>query len=295
MKRKIIKRETTFEDNSALKYLEDEKVLLDIDNDSHQHKHNDYQIVFVTKGKLKGFVGSNLGDYMCEDIVVIGKNVPHYFILDGKRSTETNDANEIEVLHFKHDLFPTKINEIAEFNFIQLLLKRSQQGLFFRDKTLFEKIRNMLYKIDDVNGIQKLIELYQILDTIGRNVNFNIISNEEYNSENSITTNVSSLQRTYNYLYAQFRNDITLAELSKYAHQNPTALCRTFKRETGKTIFQFLNKIRIENVCKLLLNTDMSISQIAYESGFPNLPHFNKQFKLITNKTPSDYRESIES
>ncbi len=37
----------------------------------------------------------------------------------------------------------------------------------------------------------------------------------------------------------------------------------------------------------------MSISQIAYESGFTNLLHFNKQFRLLTNKTPSYYKESI--
>lgn len=294
MKRKTITREISFEDNSALKYMEDEDILSDIDGDSRQHKHDNYQIVFVTKGKVKGFVGSSLREYNCGDIVVIGKNVPHFFILNDETDAEGKEINEIEILHFKHNLFPARMTDIAELNFVQSLLRKSQQGILFQDMTLFEKIREMLYRIDDVDGIQKLIELYLILDTIGQNTNYNIISNESYNSENTVTTSISSLQRTYKYLYANFHRDITLDELSKYAHQNPTALCRTFKRETGKTIFQFLNKIRIENACKLLIETDMNISQIAYESGFVNLPHFNKQFRLLTNKTPSYYKESIK-
>lgn len=294
MKRKTIMREISFEDNSALKYLEDEAVWSDIDGDSRQHKHDNYQIVFVTKGKVKGFVGSSLREYNYGNVVVIGKNVPHLFILNDETDAESREINEIEILHFKHNLFPARMTDIAELRFVHSLLRRSQQGVLFQDMTLFEKIREMLYRIDDVDGIQKLIELYLILDTIGQNINYHIISNESYNSENTATTNISSLQRTYKYLYTNFHRDITLTELSKYAHQNPTALCRTFKRETGKTIFQFLNKIRIENSCKLLIETDMNISQIAYESGFTNLPHFNKQFKLLTNKTPSYYKESIK-
>lgn len=291
MKKKILEREITYEENSALKYLEDEKVLEDSDYDNQQHKNEDYQVLIITGGKTRGFIGYNLGEYSCGDIIVIGKNVPHYFILDKEKWEQDNIPNRMEVLHFKHDLFPLKLEEISEFHFVHSLLKMSQQGIVFRDEALFKKIRIMLNRIDDLNGIQKLNELYVILDTLGRNKHYSLISLEEYSPDNNLTSNINTLHRTYNYLYTNFRDDITLDSIAEYAHQNATALCRTFKRETGKTIFQFLNKIRIVNACKLLVETDMSISQVAYESGFTNLPHFNKQFRFIINKTPTEYRD----
>jgi len=295
MLKKILNREIIYEDNSALKYLEDENVLEDIEHDKQRHKHDDYQIVIVTRGKIKGFVGSYLGDYKYGDIIAVGKNVPHFFNLKLEKCEQSDGPNEIEILHFKHELLPVKLDDISELNFIHLLLKRCSHGILFRDKTLFEKIRTLLYRIDDLKGIRKLNELFLILDTLGKCKNFTLISLEEYNPDNDLVSNNSALQRTYHYLYSNFRDNITLESLSEYSHQNPTALCRTFKREAGKTIFQFLNKLRIENACKLLLETDMNISQVAYESGYSNLPHFNKQFRLITGNTPSEYRELMKS
>lgn len=291
MQRKVLKQEIIYEDNSALKYLEDERVIEDIDINNEPHKHDDYQIVVVTEGRIKGYVGDNLREYVCGDIIAVGKNVPHYFRLEYGKWEQSNEPNEIEILHFRPELFPGKLDAISEFEFIHLLLKKCQHGVLFRDKILFEKIRKMLYRIDDVEGIQKLNELYIILDTLGTCKNYTLISSEEYNPDNNTISSNSTLQRTYHYLYLNFRDNITLESLSEYAHQNATALCRTFKRETGKTIFQFLNKIRIENACNLLLNSDLTVSQIAYDSGFTNLPHFNKQFRLITNKTPREYRD----
>lgn len=59
------------------------------------------------------------------------------------------------------------------------------------------------------------------------------------------------------------------------------------------TIFQFLNKIRIENVCKLLLYTDLTISQIAYESGFNSMAYFSRRFKESTNMFPFEFRSQV--
>jgi AraC-like DNA-binding protein len=243
-------------------------------------------MVIIIKDNVKGFIGSNPENFLPGDIIVIGRNVPHYFI---------NSINEIEVLHFRHDLFPLKIAEISEFQYIGLLLERSQQGILFRDNALFERTKKMLDRIDGLGGIIKLNELYLILDTLGRKENYKLISPETFNPENHITSNASAVQMTYNYLYTNYHYDVTLNALSEYAHQNPTALCRSFKRETGKTIFQSLNEIRIENACKLLIETDLGISHIAYKSGFTTLPHFNKQFRMITGKTPTEFKSGVKS
>ncbi len=59
----------------------------------------------------------------------------------------------------------------------------------------------------------------------------------------------------------------------------------------GITIFEYLNKIKFEYACKLLMDQDLGMLDVCMDSGFNNLSHFNKQFKKITGLTPTDYRK----
>jgi len=60
------------------------------------------------------------------------------------------------------------------------------------------------------------------------------------------------------------------------------------------TIFDYLNKIRVDYACSLLLNQYLSIADVAYDFGFNNISHFNKQFKKVIQKTPSAFRKHFE-
>jgi AraC-like DNA-binding protein len=71
------------------------------------------------------------------------------------------------------------------------------------------------------------------------------------------------------------------------------SLCRFFKENSGLTLFDYLNRIKIEFACKMLMSDELSISEICYDSGFNNLNHFNRQFKKITGLTPSGYRKNF--
>ncbi len=51
-------------------------------------------------------------------------------------------------------------------------------------------------------------------------------------------------------------------------------------------------EIRVENACKLLNETDKSVADICYESGFNNFSNFNRYFKVITGQTPLQYKRN---
>ena len=70
-----------------------------------------------------------------------------------------------------------------------------------------------------------------------------------------------------------------------------TAFCKYFKKRTNKTYFEFLNELRIAHACKLLReDIDKSIADIAFDSGYNNMANFNRQFRLIKNVTPTEYK-----
>jgi AraC-like DNA-binding protein len=92
----------------------------------------------------------------------------------------------------------------------------------------------------------------------------------------------------------RYREEINLEEIAGIVHMAPASVCRFFKSNTGLTIFEYLNKIKIDYACKLLLNTDLNVVDISYDCGFNNLSHFNKQFRRFIGKTPTQFRNLRE-
>lgn len=71
---------------------------------------------------------------------------------------------------------------------------------------------------------------------------------------------------------------------------SPAAFSRYFKRIMGKTFTQFVNEVRIGNVCRLLIESDASITETAYQSGYTNLSNFNRRFLDLRGMPPRAYR-----
>ena len=72
-----------------------------------------------------------------------------------------------------------------------------------------------------------------------------------------------------------------------------SAFCKYFKTRTNKTYFNFLNELRTEHACKLILaDNDLTIADVAILSGFRNMSNFNRRFKSIKKTTPLQYKFS---
>ena len=84
---------------------------------------------------------------------------------------------------------------------------------------------------------------------------------------------------------------ISLEEVAEHAFMSKEAFCRFFKVRTRRTFTQYVQQLRITEAKKLLIETDMSISQISFQVGFQTLSHFNKTFKSLTEMTPKDWRK----
>jgi AraC-like DNA-binding protein len=103
------------------------------------------------------------------------------------------------------------------------------------------------------------------------------------------------MRNVFEFTMNNFENDISLDAISEVANMTKNAFCKYFKKRTNKTYVQFLNELRIENACKLLLsNNDHSIVEIAELSGYNNISNFNRQFKVFKNVSPSKFRKTVK-
>ncbi|MDL2300781.1 AraC family transcriptional regulator [Lachnospiraceae bacterium OttesenSCG-928-D06] len=102
----------------------------------------------------------------------------------------------------------------------------------------------------------------------------------------------NKLQPVLQYIHSHYHEPIGLDELSEAAMMSRSYLCTCFKNYFHIRIFEYIDRLRIENACLLLSSTEDSITEIALESGFGSVSYFNRIFKKAVGMSPGDYRKS---
>lgn len=114
-------------------------------------------------------------------------------------------------------------------------------------------------------------------------------------SESFITDASLEIHDLLLYLHDNFKEKITIPQLSKVFHINRTTLSDRFYNATGETIITYLNKQRINMSTIMLRDTTYSISDIATDVGFNDTAYFAKLFKKYIHHTPSEYRQRYQA
>jgi len=86
---------------------------------------------------------------------------------------------------------------------------------------------------------------------------------------------------------------LSLEEMARMLNVSTFYFCKMFKKATGLTFTDYLSRTRIEKAKAILLNPNARISEAAYDSGFASITHFNRVFKRVVGKSPSQYREAL--
>jgi YesN/AraC family two-component response regulator len=93
------------------------------------------------------------------------------------------------------------------------------------------------------------------------------------------------------YINNNYKNNLTLKDLSEVFHVSHFYLSRTFKEVTGFTFIEYLNSTRIKEAQRLLLKSNLTVTEIGEQVGFESGTHFGRVFKNITKTSPLRYRK----
>ena len=100
------------------------------------------------------------------------------------------------------------------------------------------------------------------------------------------------MNKIYTFVLDNYHRDISVQEVADIIHFAKGSFCRYFKQRTGKTFMDFLIEVRIGNACKLLMEDEMNINEIAYACGYNNISNFFHQFKALKGCSPSRYQKN---
>lgn len=101
------------------------------------------------------------------------------------------------------------------------------------------------------------------------------------------------IQKIITHITLSLSEDLSLKALSEQFCISPTYLSALFKKETGATLTDFVNRKRIESSLFLLNSTELQIQTIAVSCGIPDLNYFTRLFKKYMGSTPTEYREML--
>jgi len=239
------------------------------------HQHDGHQLVYMIKGKASFMVDDEILRLAMGDLFYIPRDLPH-------ATVSIDDEPEAVVIQFKDDILPVDIEKLPEFAFVNILLKKGVGGLAFRDMH-YEIIEGLIHAA----GIGKITSLLHTLDYLGHNIDSAELLSKRCQQDDD--TSVSARARQY--LLEHYKDDVKLSQIAEFCHQQEASLCRTYKRETGLTLFQHLHYIRIESACTMLRNTILPITEVAYSCGFNTPSTFCRLFQEKMGMTPGQYRK----
>lgn len=252
------------------------------------HQHAEIELFLVRGGQG----GMMIGDKEipieghCQ-MLVLGSNLPHTMSY-GNRPGEKDV--EAVVVHLAPVVFGA-FYELPEMAVIRSLLKSAERGIYIKGDTLRVMEAQMFALVND-DPASSMLRLLNILHTISTSQDYDFVASQGYTSAHSRETDSSRMNKIYTFVLENYHRDISVQEVADIIHFAKGSFCRYFKQRTGKTFMDFLIEVRIGNACKLLMENEMNINEIAYACGYNNISNFFHQFKALKGCSPSRYQKN---
>ena len=249
------------------------------------HFHPEVEICLTRQSEGKRFVGNSIEEYKQGDLVMFGANLPHGFITE-------NPCSQI-VIQMKEDFLGDIFLEKPETQIIQELFFKAKRGLQF-GKEVGREAKEKIDSLFQLEGLPKILKLLELLYLFGSTTDFRYITSENY-TVNTKMTELKRIQIVYSYILENYKTGVSLEEAAALIPMTKSSFCKFLKKHAKKTFSEIVNEIRVSHACELMIQTDMKISSIAYESGFNDISYFNRMFKKIMQTKPNEFMKNRQN
>ena len=240
------------------------------------HTHNHTELFYIIGGKGQFLIEDTSYPVGVNNLVIINPNVPH-----------TEDSLNAQPLEYI----------VLGIEGVELAITGSSDSQFcildhFESVEISSCLRNILREMELKNtGYEDICQAYMeiLIIRLMRSTSLAM------QTEPPITSGNRQCAAVRRYIDLHFKEPLTLDQLSEEAHMNKYYLSHAFKREYGISPINYMISRRIEESKYLLMETDLSMSQIAQLLGFSSLSYFSQVFRRSQGVSPLEYRQSTKN
>jgi AraC-like DNA-binding protein len=254
------------------------------------HCHDEYELHLIEATRGRMFVGDHIGHFEPGQLVLTGPRLPHNWI-----STEWPEggvALRDRVILFAHDPIEHAAKRLPELAEALPLLARARHGLEFRG--MADRARAAFLRIKESSGLKRLSEFCLLLSDLVACTDYQLLSSAQLQSADDEAAQ-RPVNEVINFLTEHSYEQLALPELCARFNMSESRFSRVFRRATGHTLTDFVNRLRVNRACQLLMDTQRSVTSICYEVGFNNIANFNRRFLEIKGMAPTEFRRRAEA
>jgi AraC-like DNA-binding protein len=249
------------------------------------HYHDEYELHLITATSGKVFVGDWIGPFQPGQLVLTGPRLPHNWVtLD---LPEGGVPERDLVIQFAHDPLVQASQTIPELAEVLPLLERARHGIEFFGVS--ENAHAHWHKVKGSHGLRRFTAFCDFLADLAACNDYRLLSSAQLQSDND-DTSLDLINDVVNRITEQLAEPHSAAAWAADLGMSESRFSRFFRKATGNTFTDFVNRVRISRASQLLMDTDQQITHICYEVGFNSVANFNRRFLEIKGMKPSDFR-----
>ncbi len=253
---------------------------------ANTHFHNYHELFYLAAGECSMFVDHDIYKLTAGSLIIIPEGKIH--------KSKYNDRGNSEryAISFLDDTLQ-ELNNFAGVAQIDNWFKTVTIKIPEKRRDYFEKLMNKL--IFESGGVDELSPAFSSL--FFRELMLFIIRCEKYeeNVVREIDVDNSVIQEIATYIYNNYEKNIYLEDVAIKYNMSRSYLSKKFKATTGFGFKEYLVNVRIKEACRLLLESDQNITEIALSCGFNDSNYFGDAFRRIKGMSPLKYRKNKET
>ncbi|WP_341487711.1 AraC family transcriptional regulator [Pararhizobium sp. A13] len=251
------------------------------------HFHPEYEIHHVVETSGRYFVGDFIGEFGPGNLVLTGPNLPHNWVSDIPAGTCVPLRGR--VVQFTEAFCCDAINLFPEFAGCLPVLELSRRGALFPANTA-SIVGPLLAELVIAKGLRRLELFMGVLRAMSSAEGTQSLASARYMPDPSGFMS-AGVNQALAYINSHLTEPFTEGDLADLTGQSPSAFSRSFRRHTGMALVQYVNRLRINFACHLLMSrSEVSITDICFSAGFNNISNFNRQFLAQKGMAPSRFR-----
>lgn len=249
------------------------------------HYNNVWTLVYAKEGAGMYILDGRLTCLNCNDIIFIPPKVSCSFA-PADMGDEYNENVEIIALCFNQVWLDALLKTFIHYGDLVLRLKEMKSAVMMTGRK-WMSVYNLMNTLAQSSDEAKPLVILQILAQISTNEDTLPIQSSK---SPEVTDLIEKKTRIDRYISCNLLSGVALEDIAAYAGMNRTYFCLFFKKHYGMGLIEYLNSIKLDMACTMLLKTDASIADIAIQCGFRTVTYFNRVFKAAKGISPKEYR-----